>query len=96
MESLLQNKFLLYSLIGNAAVILGLTCGFLPELATQFEIVDFPSDVSEYKENLVQFLVRVHIYIIILNTNTNLYFIFVVPQSFNSSINSRLYSCIHS
>lgn len=49
MESLLQNKSLLYSLIGNAAVILGLACGFLPELAEQFEIVDFPSDVSECK-----------------------------------------------
>lgn len=54
MESLLQNKFLLYSLIGNAAVILGLTCGFLPELATQFEIVDFPSD---FRSLLIQVLI---------------------------------------
>lgn len=52
MESLLQNKSLLYSLIGNAAVILGLACGFLPELAEQFEIVDFPSDVSDCKLNV--------------------------------------------
>lgn len=50
MESLLQNKSLLYSLIGIAAVILGL-CGFLPELAAQFEIVEFPSDVSGCKYN---------------------------------------------
>lgn len=53
MESLLQNKSLLYSLIGNAAVILGLACGFLPELAEQFEIIDFPSDVSECKLNVL-------------------------------------------
>lgn len=46
MESLVQNKSLLYSLICSAAVILGLACGLLPELAAQFEIVDFPSDVS--------------------------------------------------
>ncbi|XP_076753737.1 endoplasmic reticulum transmembrane helix translocase [Xylocopa sonorina] len=54
MESLLQNKSLLYSLIANAAVILGLACGFLPELATQFEIVDFPND---FRSLLVQILI---------------------------------------
>lgn len=51
MESLLQNKSLLYSLLGNAAIILGLACGFFPKLATHFKIVDFPSDVSECKQN---------------------------------------------
>lgn len=56
MESLLQNKSLLYSLIGNATVILGLACGFLPDLAAQFEIVDFPSDVSLCKENVIFFI----------------------------------------
>lgn len=45
MESLSQNKSLLYSLIGTVAFILGL-CGFSPVLATKFEIVEFPSDVS--------------------------------------------------
>ena len=53
MESLLQNKSLLYSLIGIAAVILGL-CGFLPELAAQFEIVEFPSDFRTF---LIQVLI---------------------------------------
>ncbi|XP_054002108.1 endoplasmic reticulum transmembrane helix translocase [Hylaeus anthracinus] len=53
MESLLQNKSLLYSLIGSAAVILGL-CGFSPVLAAQFEIVDFPSD---FRTLLVQILI---------------------------------------
>jgi len=46
MESLTQNKPLLFSLVGNFAVILLLACGFLPDLAVQFEIVDFPSQVS--------------------------------------------------
>ena len=54
MESLVQNKSLLYSLICSAAVILGLACGLLPELAAQFEIVDFPSD---FRKLLVQVLV---------------------------------------
>lgn len=46
MESLAQNRALLFSLVGNSAVILLLACGFLPNLAVQFEIVDFPSHVS--------------------------------------------------
>ena len=54
MESLLQNKSLLYSIIGNIIVILGLACGFLPDLAVRFEIVDFPSD---FRSLLVQILI---------------------------------------
>ncbi|XP_017761038.1 PREDICTED: manganese-transporting ATPase 13A1 isoform X2 [Eufriesea mexicana] len=54
MESLLQNKSLLYSLLGNAAIILGLACGFFPKLATHFKIVDFPSD---FRSLLVQVLI---------------------------------------
>ncbi|XP_017888488.1 manganese-transporting ATPase 13A1 [Ceratina calcarata] len=54
MESLLQNRSLLYSLLLNAAIILGLACGFLPELAVQFQIVDFPSD---FRTLLVQILI---------------------------------------
>ena len=46
MESLVQNKALLFSLVGNSAIILLLASGFLPELAVPFEIVDFPSPVS--------------------------------------------------
>ncbi|RLU17860.1 hypothetical protein DMN91_010099 [Ooceraea biroi] len=54
MESLMQNKALLFSLVGNSAVILLLACGFLPDLATQFEIVDIP---NEFRTVLVQVLV---------------------------------------
>lgn len=46
MESLRQNKALMVSLLGNSTVILLLACGFLPSLAVQFEIVDFPTQVS--------------------------------------------------
>ncbi|GJQ67243.1 hypothetical protein Trydic_g8148 [Trypoxylus dichotomus] len=44
MESLLQNKALLYSIIGSSGTVLALTLGLVPELAQQFEIIDFPSD----------------------------------------------------
>lgn len=54
MESLTQNKALLFSLVGNSAVILLLACGFLPNLAVQFEIVDFP---THFRTILVQILV---------------------------------------
>ncbi|XP_014486718.1 PREDICTED: manganese-transporting ATPase 13A1 [Dinoponera quadriceps] len=54
MESLRQNKALMVSLLGNSVVILLLACGFLPNLAVQFEIVDFP---SQFRVILVQVLV---------------------------------------
>ncbi|XP_012219639.2 endoplasmic reticulum transmembrane helix translocase [Linepithema humile] len=54
MESLMQNKALLFSLIGNSVVILLLACGFLPDVAAQFEIVDFP---SQFRAVLVQVLI---------------------------------------
>ncbi|KYQ50837.1 putative cation-transporting ATPase 13A1 [Trachymyrmex zeteki] len=54
MESLTQNRTLLFSLVGNFAVILLLPCGFLPDFAVQFEIVDFP---NQFRTTLVQILV---------------------------------------
>ncbi|XP_047359272.1 endoplasmic reticulum transmembrane helix translocase isoform X2 [Vespa velutina] len=54
MESLAQNKSLLYSLLGSSAVVLSLACGILPDVASQLEIVDFPND---FRRVLVQILV---------------------------------------
>lgn len=45
MESLLENKALLYSLLGSGGVVLALAVGIVPEFAQQFEIVDFPPEV---------------------------------------------------
>ncbi|KAK4879876.1 hypothetical protein RN001_008022 [Aquatica leii] len=42
MESLKQNKALLYTIIGSSLVILALTLGLLPELSAQLELVVFP------------------------------------------------------
>uniref|UniRef100_A0A1B6ILU3 Endoplasmic reticulum transmembrane helix translocase n=4 Tax=Homalodisca liturata TaxID=320908 RepID=A0A1B6ILU3_9HEMI len=44
MESLVENKALLYSILGSAVSILALALGIVPDIANQFEIVDFPSD----------------------------------------------------
>nr|CAD7457856.1 unnamed protein product [Timema tahoe] len=44
MESLTENKALLYSIVGSAGAILALALGVFPDMAYQFEIVDFPSD----------------------------------------------------
>lgn len=48
MESLVENKALLYSVMGSALSILALAMGIVPDIANQFEIVDFPPDVSTY------------------------------------------------
>ncbi|CAH1991864.1 unnamed protein product [Acanthoscelides obtectus] len=44
MESLRQNKALLYSILGSAAIVLALALGIVPELSEQFEIIDFSPD----------------------------------------------------
>jgi len=46
MESLTENKSLLYSIVGSAGAILALAMGIFPDMAYQFEIVDFPAEVS--------------------------------------------------
>ncbi|PSN36028.1 Manganese-transporting ATPase 13A1 [Blattella germanica] len=53
MESLTENKALLYSIVGSAGAILVLAMGIFPDMAYQFEIVDFP---AEFRFILVQVL----------------------------------------
>ncbi|KAJ4442247.1 hypothetical protein ANN_12113 [Periplaneta americana] len=53
MESLTENKALLYSIVGSAGAILALAMGIFPDMAYQFEIVDFP---AEFRIILVQVL----------------------------------------
>ncbi|XP_068228733.1 endoplasmic reticulum transmembrane helix translocase [Palaemon carinicauda] len=54
MESLTENKALLYSLLCSGGVVMALALGIIPEFAQQFEIVDFP---PEYRTILVKVLV---------------------------------------
>ncbi|XP_014238364.1 manganese-transporting ATPase 13A1 [Trichogramma pretiosum] len=53
MESLTENKYLLYSLLGSTGAVFALAFGIVPDIASQFEIVDFPSD---FRMILVQVL----------------------------------------
>nr|XP_018900940.1 PREDICTED: manganese-transporting ATPase 13A1 [Bemisia tabaci] len=46
MESLVENRPLLWSIVGSAGVVLALAMGLFPDIAAKLEIVDFPSDVS--------------------------------------------------
>ena len=45
MESLLENKALLYSILLSGGWVLLLASGLNPELAQQFELVEFPVQV---------------------------------------------------
>jgi len=54
MESLVENKALLYSLMSTAGFIAVLALGWIPELSEQFGVVDFPDEVS-YKQYILIF-----------------------------------------
>ena len=55
MESILENKYLLYSLLGTMGAIFALALGVVPEISSTFEIVDFPNDVSCFPQIVTQF-----------------------------------------
>jgi len=45
MESLLENKALLYSILASAGWIIALSSGLQPEMSAQFELVEMPAQV---------------------------------------------------
>lgn len=45
MESLRENKYLLYSILISAAIVIGLALNVSAELTATFEIVDIPDEV---------------------------------------------------
>jgi len=45
MESLMTNKPLLYSLLVSSSAVLALASGLLPDVMTQFQLVQFDTDV---------------------------------------------------
>ena len=46
MESLKENKPLLYSILFSASAVVILACRLMPEMSDQFQIVEFPNDVN--------------------------------------------------
>jgi type II secretory pathway component PulF len=58
MESLTENRALLYSLLGSGGAVLALAMGLVPDFASQFEIVDFPPEVTEFLPQTSKFLMH--------------------------------------
>ena len=50
MESLRENKALMYSLSATGSFIALLALGWVPELSEQFGIIDFPDEVSRERK----------------------------------------------
>lgn len=49
MESLTENKPLLYSLVFSGGAITALASGTVPELTEQFELVELPTEVRDHR-----------------------------------------------
>lgn len=45
MESLRENRLLLYSILASSSVVLCLALNLVPDLQSAFQIIDFPDDV---------------------------------------------------
>lgn len=46
MESLRENRLLMYSILASSGVVLCLALNLIPDLQSAFQIIDFPDDVS--------------------------------------------------
>lgn len=46
MESLRENRLLMYSILASSGVVLCLALNLIPDLQSAFQIIDFPNDVS--------------------------------------------------
>lgn len=49
MESLNENRPLMYSVLFSGGAVFALALGLLPDLSNQFEIVEFPTEVRFLK-----------------------------------------------
>lgn len=63
MESLLDNKALLYSLLASGGFVVCMVTGSVPEINHQFEIVTFPPKVIPLQSVLHAFVVTKQIYL---------------------------------
>ena len=62
MESLYENKPLLYSVMASTSAIVALASGMLPDLAAQFEIVELETEVrdDEIKSLVICYYLKLH------------------------------------
>ena len=74
MESLWENKALLYALSATGSFILILALGWLPELDEQFGIIEFPQEV--WQTNIKQIPERFYLKSLKMNRMTEMKFHF--------------------
>lgn len=86
MESITQNKLLVCSIFGSIVYIFALACGFLPDIAETFEIVDFPEQV---KIRVGTFNSNWFVTLLILNYK-HVFFNFAVPTETSVGISVEL------
>ena len=68
MESLRENRLLMYSILASSGVVLCLALNLVPDIQSAFQIIDFPDDVSRIIKGLI-----------LINFSSP----FLVPQDFN-------------
>lgn len=82
MESLRENKLLMYAILASSSVVILLTTGISEELNNTFEIIQFPDDVSSsHHYELPSDLIFVLFYII-------------VPENTDLRVAGRYDSCL--
>lgn len=69
MESLRENRLLLYSILASSSVVLCLALNLVPDVQSAFQIIDFPDDVSNLRFSFVYDCINCHF--------------FTVPKNFN-------------
>lgn len=84
MESLSENRPLMYSVLFSGGAVFALALGLLPDLSNQFEIVEFPTEV-----NFAYSMCHVLYY-----SYVNLFISVPVQGDFSTSAHSRYGICL--
>lgn len=53
MESLRENRLLMYSILASSGVVLCLALNLIPDIQSAFQIIDFPDDVSLFSFHFI-------------------------------------------
>lgn len=66
MESLRENRLLLYSILASSGVVMCLALNLIPDVQDMFQIIDFPDDVRTFR-----FVAKARIYIYNFSFNSS-------------------------
>lgn len=56
MESLRENRLLMYAILASSGVVMCLALNLIPDVQSAFQIIDFPDDVSGNSNSVLQLL----------------------------------------